>query len=50
MHYLMKAAMSGMLGSGGHNFFDQSSIYSNNLRPMGVYGRSGMPFSSRWSG
>lgn len=44
MHYLMKAAMVGMLESGKHNFDDQSNIYSNDLHPMGVYGQSGMPF------
>ncbi len=44
MHYMIKAAMAGMLDWGAHNFKDQSNIYSNEQKPFGVYGQSGMGF------
>jgi len=46
MHYLLKAAMAGMLEYGKENFKNQNNIYSNNQKPMGVPGHSGMPFFS----
>ena len=44
VHYLMKAAMAGMLEYGKKNFADQSINYSNAQTPYGVPGHSGMPF------
>ena len=44
IHYLLKGAMAGMLEYGIQNFKDQNNTYSNNQRPFGVPGQSGMPF------
>lgn len=44
MHFLIKAAMAGMIEWGLKNFKDQSNVYSNNQAPLGVYGQSGQPF------
>ena len=44
VHFMIKAAMAGMLDWGMRNFHDQSNIYSNEQKPFGVYGQSGMSF------
>ena len=46
MHYLMKAAMAGMMEYGRRNFADNSNVYSNRQAPCGILGQSGMPFFS----
>lgn len=44
MHYLMKAAMAGMIEYGRQNFANNNNVYSNQQTPCGVIGQSGMPF------
>lgn len=44
MHYLIKAAMAGMMEYGRQNFANNSNVYSNHQAPCGVTGQSGMPF------
>jgi 2-methylisocitrate lyase-like PEP mutase family enzyme len=44
MHYLIKAAMAGMMEYGQKNFANQNNVYSNHQAPCGVVGQSGMPF------
>jgi 2-methylisocitrate lyase-like PEP mutase family enzyme len=44
MHYLMKAAMAGMIEYGRQNLANNNNVYSNHQRPCGVPGQSGMPF------
>lgn len=50
MHYLIKAAMAGMMEYGKINFANQNNVYSNHQAPCGVSGQSGMPFfdPQRW--
>jgi len=50
MHYLIKAAMAGMIEYGKINFANNSNVYSNHQAPCGVAGQSGMPFfdPQRW--
>ena len=44
MHYLLKAAMDGMLEHGKHNFTQQSCIYTCDKKDAtGIYGDSAMP-------
>ncbi len=45
MHYLLKAAMSGMLKAGKHNFKNKNNVWSNdNMNEKGVGGSSAMPY------
>ena len=44
MHYLMKAAMAGMIDYGRKNRAANNNVYSNHQAPCGVLGQSGMPF------
>lgn len=44
MHYMIKAAMAGMLSWGEKNYKDQSNLFSNEQKPFGIYGQSGMGF------
>ena len=44
MHYLIKAAMAGMMEYGLENFKNNNNVYSNKKAPCGVVGHSGMPF------
>ena len=44
MHYLMKAAMAGMIEYGRRNFANNNNVYSNHQAPCGITGQSGMPF------
>ena len=44
MHFMLKAAMAGMLEWGEHNFREQNNLYSLEQRPMGVAGQSAQPF------
>ena len=44
VHYLMKAAMAGMIEWGRKNFANNNNVYSNHQTPCGIAGQSGMPF------
>ena len=44
VHYLMKAAMAGMIEYGQKNFANNNNVYSNHQAPCGIAGQSGMPF------
>lgn len=44
MHFLMKAAMAGMMEYGLKNFAANNNVYSNHQAPCGIAGQSGMPF------
>lgn len=44
MHYMLKAAMAGMLEYGDRHFADRNNLYSLNQTPRGVSGQSAQPF------
>jgi methylisocitrate lyase len=44
MHYVMKAAMAGMIDWGMRNVANNNNVYSNHQAPCGIEGQSGMPF------
>lgn len=45
MHYVLKAAMSGMLEAGKHNFANKNNVWSNdNMVQNGVGGASALPY------
>ena len=44
MHYMLKAAMAGMLEWGDRNFADKNNLYSLNQTPRGIAGQSAQPF------
>ena len=44
MHYMLKAAMAGMLEYGDRHFKDKNNLYSLNQKPRGIGGQSAQPF------